>query len=81
MNSKGWVKAKDLHKNDVLKSSDGKIHIKSIKQLSETVVVYNMEVDGNHDYFVTSSTILVHNKNIKEIKEQKSEKLKSNKDE
>lgn len=78
---KGWVKAKDLHKKDVLKSSDGKVHITSIKQLSETVVVYNMEVDGNHDYFVTSSTILVHNKNIKEIKEQKPEKIKSDKDE
>jgi len=78
---KGWVKAKDLHKKDVLKSSHGKVHITSIKQLSETVVVYNMEVDGNHDYFVTSSTILVHNKNIKEIKEQEPEKLKSKNDE
>ena len=39
--------------------------------MSETVVVYNMEVDGNHNYFVTGSTILVHNKNITEIKESK----------
>jgi intein/homing endonuclease len=24
--------------------------------------VYNIEVEGNHNYFVTSSNILVHNK-------------------
>ena len=40
-----------------------------------------MEVDGNHNYFVTGSTILVHNKNVKEIKEEKPEKLKSKKNE
>jgi RHS repeat-associated protein len=80
---KGWVKAKDLQAGYVLKSSDNKATVKvnAIKELSKAVTVYNMEVDGNHDYFVTSSTILVHNKNIKEIKEQKPEKLKSNKDE
>lgn len=70
VSGKGWVKAKDLKKVDKLKSSDGKlsVQITAIKQVSETVVVYNMEVDGNHNYFVTGSTILVHNKNIKELK-------------
>lgn len=67
---KGWIKAKDLQAGDNLKSSDSKavIKISSIKELSETVTVYNIEVDGNHNYFVTGSTILVHNKNIKELK-------------
>ena len=67
---KGWVKVKDLQTGDILKSSDSKttIKISSIKIISEAVTVYNIEVDGNHNYFVTSSTILVHNKNITEAK-------------
>ncbi|MBL7734379.1 MAG: hypothetical protein JNL51_02885 [Chitinophagaceae bacterium] len=44
-----------------------------------------MEVDGNHNYFVTGRAILVHNKNITEIKEvekpRQPETLKQKKDE
>jgi RHS repeat-associated protein len=71
--SKGWVKAKNLHNADVLKTSNGKkvSKITMIKKLSKKVVVYNIEVDGNHNYFVTDSKILVHNKNIKEVKKVK----------
>ncbi len=67
---KGWIKTKDLQAGYVLKSSDSKatIKISGIKELSKAVTVYNIEVDGNHNYFVTGSTVLVHNKNIKEIK-------------
>jgi acyl carrier protein len=69
---KGWIKAKDLQVGNNLKSSDSKlvIEISYVKALSETVTVYNIEVDGNHNYFITGSTILVHNKNIKELKEK-----------
>jgi RHS repeat-associated protein len=72
---KGWIKTKDLQAGYILKSSDNKATVKVnvVKELSKTVTVYNIEVDGNHDYFVTSSTILVHNKNIKEIKEAQSD--------
>lgn len=64
---KGWIKVKDLKNGYVLKSFDdeAKIKIKSIKRLVQNVMVYNIEVDGNHDYFVTDSKILVHNKSIK----------------
>ena len=57
----------------MLKSSDGNdvVAISAIKQLSKTIVVYNMEVNGNHNYFVTGSTVLVHNKNITGIEERK----------
>ncbi|WP_353936102.1 hypothetical protein [uncultured Flavobacterium sp.] len=44
-------------------------------------MVYNMAVDGNHNYFVTKSKVLVHNKSIKEQEDSqtdcKLEKLKS----
>jgi len=32
----------------------------TLKETPETV--YNIEVEGNHNYFVTNSNILVHNK-------------------
>lgn len=62
---------KELKIGDVLKSSDNKatVSVSSIRELSQSVTVYNIEVDGNHNYFVTGSTILVHNKNITELKE------------
>jgi len=68
---KGWIKTKDLQAGYVLKSSDNKatVKISAVKELSKAVTVYNIEVDGNHNYFVTGSTILVHNKNITELKE------------
>jgi len=68
---KGWTKVKELKIGDVLKSSDNKatVSVSSIRELSQSVTVYNIEVDGNHNYFVTGSTILVHNKNITELKE------------
>ena len=70
---KGWVKTKDLQAGYELKSSESKatVKISSVKELSKAVTVYNIEVDGNHNYFVTGSTILVHNKNITELKESK----------
>lgn len=76
--SKGWIKVKDLKAGDVLKSSDDEatIKISSIKKLVKTETVYNIEVDGNHNYFITNSTILVHNKNISEIKKNQDNSTK-----
>jgi hypothetical protein len=73
---KRFTKVKNLKAGDILRSSDGKIKVQvsSVKKSSKTVTVYNIEVDGNHDYFVTSSTILVHNKNITEIKKTQSDR-------
>jgi len=59
----GWVKAKDLQAGAVLKTKDGSIErvITSVlKRYPETV--FNIEVEGNHNYFVTNNSILVHNK-------------------
>jgi predicted RNA-binding protein with PUA-like domain len=70
---KGFRMVKDLKAGDLLKSYDfkKKVHIKVIRNLFKEVMVYNIEVDGNHDYFVSSSTILVHNKNISKRKKVK----------
>jgi RHS repeat-associated protein len=70
VSGKGFTKVKDLQVGDVLKSFDCKmeVQVSKIKNLSKTVTVYNIEVDGNHDYFVTKSKILVHNKDISKLK-------------
>ena len=61
---KGWIKVKDLQVGDVLKSinNNSNVKISSIKVVEEVIIVYNIEVNKNHNYFVTGSSILVHNK-------------------
>ena len=59
-----WVKACELNKNDVLKNQFGKnlvIDQVSILTNNEESVVYNLEVVDNHNYFIGTSCILVHN--------------------
>jgi RHS repeat-associated protein len=69
---KGWTTVKELKVDDKLKTSSRKERvIKSIEQLIGKVTVYNIEVDGNHNYFITDSKILVHNKSIEKEVEQK----------
>jgi hypothetical protein len=60
---KGWVKVKDLQIGDSLKTrGNNKEQIANITKCNRDEDVYNIEVEGNHNYFVTNSNILVHNK-------------------
>ena len=63
---KGWTTVKELKVGDRFKTIDGKSieEINTISTASRAIMVYNIEVDGNHNYFVTSGNILVHNKYI-----------------
>ncbi|MGG7551316.1 DUF6443 domain-containing protein [Chryseobacterium arthrosphaerae] len=57
-----WVEAKDLTQGMLLTTLDGKTSpVESIKFLDEKVKVYNFEVEGNHNYYVSEKGILVHN--------------------
>uniref|UniRef100_UPI0016266769 polymorphic toxin-type HINT domain-containing protein n=2 Tax=Chryseobacterium lathyri TaxID=395933 RepID=UPI0016266769 len=57
-----WMEAKHLTKGMLLTTLDGKTSpIESIKFLDEKVKVYNFEVEGNHNYYVSEKGILVHN--------------------
>jgi RHS repeat-associated protein len=57
-----WIEAKHLTKGMLLTTVDGKISsVESIKFLNEKVKVYNFEVEGNHNYYVSKKGILVHN--------------------
>ncbi len=60
---KGWVKVVDLQIGDRIKTKSN-----STEQLTNSInyqrseTVYNIEVEGNHNYFVTPRYVLVHNK-------------------
>lgn len=69
---RGWVKAKDLAINNRCKSYDNKdALVVAIDRIIEKNIVFNLEVEGNHNYFVGKSRILVHNKNYSFIKQLK----------
>lgn len=60
----GWVEARNLSLGDKVKTHNGKfatIDSKEINNLDLPINVYNFEVEGNHNYFVGNSGVLVHN--------------------
>ena len=62
-NTLGFLNAKDLKIGNRLVDYEGNIHeITSITCESVTDTFYNIEVENNHNYYVTENNILVHNK-------------------
>jgi hypothetical protein len=62
------VPARQIQKGDLVFTAKGQWHkVQSIAALPEQQTVYNFEVEGNHDYFVGASGILVHNATLCEI--------------
>ena len=58
-----WVEARDLIIGDVLKARSGEdLIITGLSSRSEKNVVYNLDVDGRHNYAIHRKGILVHNK-------------------
>ncbi len=60
----GWVAAKDLRQGDSLFAFSGtKLRIDSVYQFKTdtATAVYNLEVAGNSNYYVSASGVLVHN--------------------
>ena len=61
---KGWVAAGDLAVGDEVYNLDGTTSVilgYEIEKLDEPVLVYNLEVEDFHSYFVGNVPILVHN--------------------
>jgi hypothetical protein len=59
----GWVEVSNLKEGDKLMMMNGEyITIKSINKIIKRVVVYNLTIEGNKNYFIGVSKILVHNK-------------------
>ena len=62
---KGWVAAGDLVVGDTLVTVDGdevEITDLQLEKLAEPILVYNLEVEDFHTYFVGEYGVLVHNK-------------------
>ncbi|GAA0875182.1 hypothetical protein GCM10009118_15910 [Wandonia haliotis] len=62
-----WKKIIEIQKGELLKTDKDFIELTDIKTetTSDSQIVVNIEVNGQHNYFVTKSKILVHNKSIK----------------
>ena len=64
MIGKGWVAAGDLVVGDEVFNLDGTTSVvlgSAIEKLDEPVLVYNLEVEDFHSYFVGCVPVLVHN--------------------
>lgn len=62
-NTLGFINAKDLKIGNRVVDYEGNIHeITSITCENVTDTFYNIEVENNHNYYVTENNILVHNK-------------------
>ena len=61
---KGWIAASELKEGDKLSSMndvDTEITKIEIEEYKEQIPVYNMEVEGHHNYLITDNNFLVHN--------------------
>ncbi|MCR9143933.1 MAG: TIGR04388 family protein [bacterium] len=59
-----WVPARELKVGTVLQSKDGtaaRISQISIRKLRQSEPIYNVEVEGEHNYFAGKGALLVHN--------------------
>lgn len=58
-----WIAAADLKINNIVVDSDGNYYpITNIESKPIQENLYNFEVEDNHNYYVTESEILVHNR-------------------
>jgi hypothetical protein len=59
---RGWVEAGQLRKGDRLLARDGRsLTITRISSRAVKATVYNFEVEGDHNYYITGAQLLVHN--------------------
>ncbi len=61
---KGWVAAGDLKSGDEVYNLDGSTAViidSELEKLDEPILVYNLEVEDFHTYFVGCEPVLVHN--------------------
>jgi hypothetical protein len=58
----GWTQAGDIHVGDRLQSKNGTQPVVAAITVDKTpTIVYNFEVEGDHNYYISPSQLLVHN--------------------
>ena len=58
-----WIAVKDIKIGDKVVDNDGKVHaIIGLRKGHYKGIVYNLSVSDNHNYYITESNYLVHNR-------------------
>jgi hypothetical protein len=65
----GWVMARDLKQGDLIRTLDGTKPVTSIER-GEVVLVYNLDVAEDADFFVGHGGILVHDNTLPDLREK-----------
>ena len=70
--SAGWTEVQNLHDGETLRGDSAILTVTGVVIDPGTDRVYNMDVEGDHDYFVTDLQALVHNDCTEDAKELRS---------
>jgi hypothetical protein len=65
----GWVMARDLKEGDRIRTLDGPAAVTSIER-GEVVMVYNLDVAEDGDFFVGRGGVLVHDNTLPDLREK-----------
>jgi len=61
-----WVAARELREGETLRTPSGVVRLQSATPSHTLTAVYNLEVEGAHEYFVGEGEVLVHNGGCKD---------------
>jgi hypothetical protein len=64
----GWVMARDIKEGDLIRTLDGPSTVTSIER-GDVVLVYNLDVADDNDFFVGSVGALVHDNTLPDLRE------------
>ncbi len=65
----GWVMARDLKEGDRIRTLDGPVAVTRIER-GEVVLVYNLDVAEDADFFVGRGGVLVHDNTLPDLRER-----------
>ena len=65
----GWVMARDLKEGDRIRTLDGPSAVTSIER-GKVVLVYNLDVAEDGDFFVGHGGVLVHDNTLPDLREK-----------
>ena len=62
--NKGWIRVDEIELNDKVLTKNGLVPVKNIKidNKEKYTKIFTISVDKNHNFFVTTDDVLVHNK-------------------
>lgn len=60
-----WVRVRDLQVGERLQTEEGAVTIAALEKIRGVHRVYNLEVEGDHEYLVGQARVRAHNKGIR----------------